>query len=514
MAGRPEEQELSNAPAGTTIAGRARTLSLLVILLAIFIDLIGVTILNVVLPSIQSELNAGPASLQWIQVGYSLALAVGIIAAARIGDLVGHKRVFVAGMIGFGITSALCAMAPSAEMLVGARVLQGLSAAAAIPQVLSQIQVMYGPRERGGPLAAYSSLSGLAATIGPVVGPLLLQWNLLDLSWRLTFWVNVPLAAIIVVASVKLLPESHAASADRVDTPGVALSAVGLLLLLYPLINAAGQTQWPAWSYVSIVAGLAVLAWFVVYERRVSARGGSPLIDMSLFRFRSTQGGLLVQFLFFVPTMGFFLVYMLYLQNGLGMSPLSAGLLMLPWSVAVPLFAALSAAVLLPRIGRLTVQIGLVVMAAGFALTAFTAAGATPQTSWLELVWGVLIGGAGMGMLVSTLMQLTLTDVPVESAGSGSALYNTVTQLAASVGVAVIGTVFFTQLAASGPSSAGPAQLYGGAISTSLWLGIGLLAAAFVSSFLLPRWPLDPSSFPLPHRPLEPVAAATPELGQ
>jgi EmrB/QacA subfamily drug resistance transporter len=489
MSYRSEEQVLSTAPQGAT-ANRARTLALFVILLAIFIDLIGVTILNVVLPSIQRDLHATPAHLQWIQVGYSLALAVGIVSGARLGDLLGHKRVFIGGMTGFAISSALCALAVGPDMLVAARVVQGLFAAAAVPQVLSQIQVMYGAHERGGPMAAYSSLSGLAATLGPIVGPLLLQWDLFGLNWRLAFWVNVPLALLVVVASARLLPESRADDAARIDLPGVAISAVGLLLVLYPLISAANQSQWPLWSYVSIVAGLVLLAGFVAYERRVAQRGGSPLVEMSLFRFRSAQGGLLVQFLFFVPTMGFFLVYMLFLQLGLGMSPLRAGLLMLPWSVAVPVFAALSAAVLLPRIGRVTVQIGLVVMAAGFAMTALVAADATQQTGWSDLIWGVLVGGAGMGMLVAPLMQLTLTDVPVASAGSGSALYNTITQLAASVGVAVIGTVFFTRLETVSRTTTGLAQRYGSAIATSLWLGIGLLAVAFASSFLLPRRPL------------------------
>lgn len=469
------------------VASKGRALALFVILLAMFIDLIGVTVLNVVLPSIQSDLAASPAHLQWIQASYTLALALGIVSGARLGDLVGHKRVFLAGMVGFALTSALCGLAPGADFLVGARLAQGLCAAAVVPQVLSQIQVMYAAEERGGPMAAYASLSGLAATVGPIVGPLLLEWNLWNSSWRLAFWINVPLALGVVVASVKLLPNSHTPGAARIDTVGMLISAAGLLLVLYPLISAADGGPWPLWSYLSIVAGVAVLAGFVAYERQVAARGGSPLLEVSLFRFRSVQGGLLVQLLFFVPAMGFFLVYMLFLQVGLGASPMRAGLMMLPWSVAVPVFATISAAVLLPRIGRLTVQLGLIVLAAGFALTALATTGATPDTGWGELVWGVVVGGAGMGMLVAPLMQLTLTDVPIASAGSGSALYNTTTQLAASVGVAVIGTVFFTSLDKVGHGPSEMAAGYGDALAISLWLGIGLLAVAFASSFLLPR---------------------------
>lgn len=472
------------------MASRGRTLALFVILLAMFIDLIGVTILNVVLPSIRSDLGASPAHLQWIQAGYTLALALGIVSGARLGDLWGHKKVFIVGMAGFALTSALCSLAPGPDVLVLARVLQGLCAAAVVPQVLSQIQVMYSAEERGGPMAAYASLSGVAATLGPVVGPLLLDWNLGGLGWRLAFWVNVPLALIVIAAAARLLPESRTAGAERVDAVGVFVSAVGLLLVLYPLISAADRASWPLWSYLSIVAGILVLGAFVAYERRVAARGGSPLLEVSLFRFRSVQGGLLVQLLFFVPVMGFFLVYMLFLQVGIGVSPMTAGLMMLPWSVAVPVFAAISAAVLLPRIGRKTIQLGVVVLAAGFTLLALPVAHANQDTGWGALVWGVVVGGAGMGMLVAPLMQLTLSDVPVNSAGSGSALYNTTTQLAASVGVAVVGTLFFTSLAGTGQGPAG----YGHALATSLWLGVGLLVVAFAASFLLPRRSVVPAA--------------------
>ncbi|WP_067810890.1 MFS transporter [Actinomadura kijaniata] len=470
-------------PAGADV-GRNRSLALTVILLAAFLDLIAVTILNVVLPAVQADLRAGPAHLQWIQAGYTLAFALGMISGARLGDMLGHRRVLVAGVAGFAAASALCGLAPDPDVLVAARVLQGLCAAAMIPQVLSQIQVMYAPEERGGPMAAFAALSGLAATLGPIVGPALLEWDLWGTGWRLVFWANVPLAALVAVAALRMLPDSRSPSADRLDLVGVALSAAGLLLVLYPLITAADRTGWPLWTWLSLAAGLAVLAVFARWERRVAA----PLVRMSLFRFRSVNGGLLVQMLFFVPTMGFFMVFMLFLQTGLGMGPARAGLVILPWSVAVPVFATM-AAVLSPRLGRATVQIGLVVMAAGFALIAVPAAAATPDTGWTDLVWGVLVAGAGMGLVVAPLTQLTLRDVPVADAGSGSALYNTVTQLAASVGVAVVGTFFFTRVRGTAPTRQALAERFGEAQAATLWLGVALLAVAFAASFLLPREP-------------------------
>jgi EmrB/QacA subfamily drug resistance transporter len=471
-------------PTTAPLRGRARTFALCAILLATFIDLMYVTLLNVILPSIETGLDASPSQLQWTLSGYTLALAVGIIAGARLGDLYGHKRVFLIGLLGFTAASALCALAPAATWLVVARVVQGLFAAAMLPQVLTQIQVMYAPEERGGPMAAFSSLAGLAATVGPVLGPALMTWDLGGQGWRLVFWLNVPVGLLCAAAAARYLPASRVPGAPRLDLAGVALSAAGLFLILYPLITASDGSAWPAWAWWSLSAGLALMAVFVFHQRGRKLAGAAPVLELGLFRFRSLSAGLVVQTLFFIPTMGFFLVFMLFLQNGLGLSPMRAGLTMLPWSVMVAVFAGFSAVVLLPRIGRGAVQIGLVLLVGGLALIAYTGANATDTAQWAPLLTGVFLGGAGMGMVVAPLAQLTLEDVPVEDAGSGSALFNTFTQLAASIGVAVIGFVFFTRIARAG----GPAgSLMGDAMATSLWAGIGMLAVALAATFLLPK---------------------------
>lgn len=464
----------------------ARSIALVAILLAAFMDLMDVTILNVLLPTIETDLDASPAQLEWMLSGYTLALALGLISGARLGDMFGRKRVFLIGVAGFAAASALCGLSMDASMLVAARVLQGLLAAVMIPQVLVQLQVRYAPHERGGAMAAFSALTGLAASVGPILGPALLSWNLWGAGWRLVFFINVVVGVITIVTCLKLLPESRATGAARLDLPGVAICTVGLLLVLYPLVTAADRGDWRAWTYATIAAGVAVLAGFVGYERRVSTRGGTPVLQVVLLRFRSVRGGLLVQLVFFVPVMGFFLIIMQFLQVGLGMSPLSAGLTMLPWSVATAVFAATSATLLLPKIGRATVQIGLLVIAAGFVLVAIPAAAATPQTGWLNVIAGMIVGGAGMGLIVAPLAQLTLTDVPVEHASSGSALFNATTQLAAAFGVAVIGSFFFTRLQHTGTT---PAASFGDALATSLWLAIGLLVVALAATFVLPRRP-------------------------
>jgi len=421
------------------IRGRARTLALAALLLATFLDLMYVTLLNVVLPSIEHDLAASPSRLQWMLSGYTLALAVGIISGARLGDLRGHKIVFLFGLLGFVAASAWCALSPTADWLVAARVMQGAFAAAMLPQVLTQIQLMYEPAERGGPIAAFSSLSGVAATVGPIFGPVLMAWDLGGLGWRLVFWLNVPVGLACAWAAARYLPASRVPGAPRLDPIGVALSAVGLFLVLYPLISVSDGSGWPAWIWASLSAGILVFGLFLWQQSRRGRAGKAPILEVSLFRFRSVSAGLGVQLLFFVPVMGFFLVFMLFLQNGLGLAPVNAGLVMLPWSILVAVFAAISAIVLVPRIGRGAVQIGLALLTAALVLVALTGATFTGAVNWWLLMTGVVIGGAGMGMVVAPLAQLTLSDVPVLKAGTASALFNSVTQVAASLGVAVIG---------------------------------------------------------------------------
>lgn len=468
---------------GTPIRGRARTLALTAILLATFVDLMYVTLLNVVLPAIEHGLGASPAQLQWMLSGYTLALAVGIVTGARLGDRFGHKHVFLVGLLGFTAASALCAAAPGADWLVAARIVQGAFAAAMLPQVLTQIQVIYPPAERGGPMAAFSSLAGLAATLGPLLGPALMNWDLAGQGWRLVFWIIVPVGLVCAAAAAKYLPHSRAEHAPRLDGTGVLLSAAGMFLLLYPLISHSDGSPWTPGTWGLLTAGLALTAVFVLHQQRRARTGKSPILTVALFRIRSFSGGLAVQTLFFIPVMGFFLIFMLFLQNGLRLSPARAGLVMLPWSVMVAVFAAVSAIALLPRLGRGTVQIGLAVLAAGLALIAYTGATATDTAAWWPLMTGVVIGGAGMGMVVAPIAQLTLGDIPVDEAGSGSAMFNTFTQLAASIGIAVIGLVFFTRIG----TGASPGSAIGAATADALWAGIAMLAAAFAATYLLPR---------------------------
>ncbi|MER6950390.1 MFS transporter [Nonomuraea sp. NPDC000554] len=463
---------------------------MVIVLLAAFMDLLDATIANIALPTIRSHLGASAAQIEWVLAGYTLAFALGVITGARLGDLYGYKRVFLIGMAGFTAASALCGAAPTPELLVAARILQGLCGAAMIPQVLSQIQLLYAPEERGRAIAAFSSLSSLAAALGPILGALLLESGWFGLGWRSVFWINVPVGIVAVLAAWHVLPEGRASTRPRLDLGGVALSGLGLLLVLYPLTIASDRGTWPAWTYAAFALGMLVLGVFYRYQRTLSDQGRSPLVEVSLFRIRSVAGGLLVEFLIFLPMMGFFFTLLQFLQAALGFTPLTVGVLMLAWPLANAAFAILGATVLLPRIGRATVQLGLVVMALGLAVLALTA-NSTSATSWGAFVPGVFIAGSGAGLAVAPLAQLTLQDVPAQHAGSGSGLFNTVIQLAASLGVALFGTLYFHpqpdrthQLA----HDAGPA------FAATMWISIALLAATLALSYLLPRKTSTPAT--------------------
>ena len=473
---------------GTHISGRARTAALLALLLATFMDLMDVTILFVVLPSITSDLGASPAAAEWASVGYTLALALTLITGARVGDRIGYKRAFLGGMAGFTLASVLCGLALSPEMLVGARVFQGLFAAVMVPQVLSLIQVMYAPAERGPAMAAYSTLTPLASAVGVVLGPVLMEWDVAGAGWRLVFFVNLVVGAIVLPFAWKLLPAHGGARSGRFDLGGVALSAAGTLLILYPLITSADRGTWPWWATVMVAAGVLVLGVFVGYQSRVTRRGGDPLIRISLFRTRSLTGGLLVQLLYLSATIGFFLVFLQFLQRGLDFTPLAAGLMLVPWSVMVALLAGVSAGVLLPRVGRRTIFLGLFVNAIGFAWLAVAAQNSTADTGWAQLLPGILIGAAGMGLVTAPVAVLTLSELTPRDAGAGSGLFNTFSQLGSSVGVAIVGTLFFVVVGHGQSDVDVPDTMrFGDALATSLWAGVGLLAVAFVVTWLLPR---------------------------
>jgi EmrB/QacA subfamily drug resistance transporter len=469
--------------ADAPIIGRARTAALISLLLASTMELIDTTIVNVTLPSIEADLGASGAQLQWMVAAYPLAFAVALITGSRLGDAFGRKRLFVGGLVGFIVMSAACGLAPNPETLVAFRALQGLGAAAMIPQVMSNIQVMYAPAERAKAMGAFTGLAGIATVAGPVLGAVLTEADIAGIGWRAIFLVNVPVGFLALYAALRFIPESRSTARPNLDPLGVLTLAGGLLAVLYPLTMGREQ-GWPAWGFALIVVGGLALARFVVSQRRTESAGREPLVALSLYRERSFAGGSAVLMLLFVSMGAYFLAQTIYLQAGLGWSVLKAGLTAIPFAVTTAAMAGYGVVVLAPKIGRTVLQIGALVLAAGAVVLAVVVQFATPDTTFWMFIPGFVVAGAGFGLMVAPIGMFTVADVPIDQAGSASGLFNTTGQLANAVGVAVLGTVFFE--IAERSTSRLPAEIFGPAFQVTLGLVAALMLLAGVVSWALP----------------------------
>ena len=479
---------------GPLPVGRARTIALLSLFLASTMELLDTTIVNVALPTIESGLSASAAQLQWMVAAYPLAFAVGLITGSRLGDLWGRKRVFVAGLVGFTLMSAACGFAPNAEALVGFRALQGLTAAAMIPQVLSSLQVMYAPHERAKAMGMFTGLAGLSAVLGPVIGAVLTEADLGGLGWRSIFLVNVPFGVLAIVAALRWVPESVAAQRPCIDARGVTVLAVGLLAVLYPL-TMGRELGWPAWVYAAMAVGVVVLALFARSQVRAERTGREPLVALSLYRGRGFGAGSAMNSLLFMAMSSYFLCQTIYLQAGLGWSVLHAGLAGVPFALTTTVFAGVGVAVLAPRIGRRVLQIGALTWAVGAVFIAAAVHGADASTSVWAFVPGFIVSGAGFGLMVSPIGVFTLAEVPVAKAGSASGLFSTTGQLSGAIGVAVLGSVFFSVVDAH--ASSVPVEMFRPAMEVALGALVVLMLVAAVVARQLPSHPV--ATGPAPH---------------
>jgi MFS family permease len=424
---------------------------------------------------------------------YPLAFAVALITGSRLGDLWGRKRVFLGGLVGFTLMSAACGFAPNAEALVGFRALQGLAAAAMIPQVLSSLQVMYAPHERAKAMGLFTGLAGLSAVLGPVIGAVLTEADLGGLGWRSIFLVNVPFGALAIAAALRWVPESVATHRPRIDLRGVSVLAVGLLAVLYPL-TMGRELGWPIWVYAAIGAGVVVLGLFARSQLLGERGGREPLVALSLYRGRGFAAGSGMNALLFMAMSSYFLCQTIYLQAGLGWSVLKAGLAGVPFALTTTVFAGIGVAVLAPRIGRRVLQIGALTWAAGAVVLAVAVHGADASTSVWTFLPGFVVAGAGFGLMVSPIGVFTLADVPVDKAGSASGLFSTTGQLSGAAGVAVLGSLFFSVVDAHGSVGAGqPVELFRPAMEVALAVLVALMVVAAVVARQLPAMPSEPA---------------------
>lgn len=440
---------MTRAPANEE---RRRWFALIALLLAAFMNLLDTTIVFMALPPMAAALGATYAALEWVIAGYTLAFATGLITGGRLGDIIGRKRVFMAGMAAFTLASVLAGLAPSAPVLIGARVLQGLAAAIMVPQVLAIIQVTFPVGKRVAALALYGITLGMAAVIGPLLGGVLTELDVFGLGWRPIFLINLPVGLVGLVAAGRLLDESRSPHPLHLDLVGVALGTVSVLLVAFPLVQ--GRTMgWPIWLFGLMALSLPAFIAFGVWERRKAHRDGSPLVEPSLFRERGFVAGLAVStaFLSALPSLWFVLV--IWLQVGLGYTPLTTALVAIGAPVA-SIFTAARAVRLVPMLGRhvLSIGFGLAVAAMGLFIATLQVAD-EGVTGW-HAVPSLVLFGLALGLINPVVLDFVLAAVDPKDAGSAAGVVGTFQQVGAALGIAVVGALFFGHLAGNAPSEA------------------------------------------------------------
>jgi EmrB/QacA subfamily drug resistance transporter len=427
-------------------------------LVAVFMELMDVTMANVAVPSIRKDLGASFGQVQWVVAGYSLAFAVALMTGGRLGDIWGRKKVFLAGLAAFVITSVTSGAAPSPNLLIASRVAQGMAAAVMLPQVLASISVWFPAGKREAAFGLFGAVTGLGGVVAPLIGGGLISANLFSLGWRPIFLINLPIGLITMAAAWFFVGESAVPAAPRLDLPGALTGALGVFLLVFPVIQgrAAG---WPSWGWVLLACGVPMLAAFAALEHRRARHGRSTVADLALFRRRSFSAGLLVTLIFFGGVTATAFILMIYLQAGFSYSPLRAGLSLVPLALALVAGSGLSVAAS-KRLGRTVLQAGCLVSAGGVIWLSLVTGSHTAALGFWDIVPPLVTFGLGLGLTVAPLTNFVLAGVPPHSAGSASGLQSAIIQAGNAVGVAVLGVIFFTLLAshAPAPSASHPAR--------------------------------------------------------
>jgi EmrB/QacA subfamily drug resistance transporter len=435
------------APAGDAGPDPRRWRAFAVCLVAGFMSLLDVSIVNVALPSLRQGLGASESDLQWVVSGYALAFGLVLVPMGRLGDVRGRRTVFVAGLVLFTAASAACGLAPSALALVAARLVQGVAGGILNPQVSGFVQELFSGPERGKAFGLLGATIGLSTAVGPLAGGALIGLFGTDHGWRAVFFVNVPIGIVAVVLALRLLPAraGRRPSAD-LDPGGVALLGLGVLLVLLPLVQ---ERTWEGWgTWLLVPAGAAVLAVFALWERRYARRGKEPMVLVDLFRLRSYGLGISIGLVYFVGFTGIFFVLALYLQEGLGYSALQAGLAVTPFALGSAVTAALGGRAV-DRLGRPLVAVGLLVTSVGLLGTDVVLGAAEGTGTGWAIAAPLLVAGLGSGLVISPNITISLSQVPVARAGSAAGVLQTAQRVGSATGIAVVGSLFFSRLAAS-----------------------------------------------------------------
>lgn len=428
-----------HCPTTISTVNRPPWVGLFVLLLAGFVTIFDLFVVNVAVPSLQAELEASLPQINFIVAGYELAFGLLLITGGRLGDLYGRRRLFIIGMAGFTFASLLCGIAPTIETLIAARVVQGLAAAFLFPQVYASIRVNFSGNDSKRAFGFLGMTLGLAAITGQVLGGFLVEANILDLNWRTIFLINVPLG-LLAIAMRQFIPETHSPDHTKLDWLGVTLISLSLTLLLVPLIEVPnhGLQFWNLFALTGAI--ISLIAFYRQQERRRKA-GDHPLIDMTLVRQpRFAQGGLLV-LLIYSTASSFFLCFALLAQTGSGLSPFEAGIIFMPSSIAFVVLS-LCAPRIISHLGTPAIAVGGIVYALSFAIMVIQVWIAEAELLVSHLMLVLIVVGGAQAMIMTPLLNLVLGFVDHRQAGMASGVISTLQQVGAALGVAVVGILF------------------------------------------------------------------------
>lgn len=477
----------TSAPPGAPAAGTdpRRWTMLIVALVAMFMAIFDFYVINIATPSLQSQLHIGEAALELVIGGYTFTYASLLVTGGRWGDVFGYKRLFMLGMGLFTAASLFCGIAQDGTQLVVVRLVQGVGAALMVPQVVAFIAVAFPPPERPKALSWFGATIGLAVVAAQILGGALLSADVASLGWRVIFLVNIPVGAVTLLFAARLLPDAKAARRPKQDVVGNLGIALTLGLAVLPIV--IGRSEgWPVWGWAMLGCAVPLAIATAVYEKRLPARGGEPMLDLRLFRNRSYSVGVLTVVGVMTFYAGFIFGMTLFLQAGLGLSPAEAGLTFGPMGLG---FAASSflARPLLMRFGVAVINAGQVLLVLSTAvLLAELRASGTDTSAW-EMVVPMVLGGMGTGVTLPALTGVVMSKVAPQQAGVASGLLSTAQQFANTLGVAVFGALYFHTLG----DRPGKGD-YVHALEVVGGTGIGVSLVTLAATFLLPRGPMGP----------------------
>jgi EmrB/QacA subfamily drug resistance transporter len=472
------------------MAERARWWALTAVSLATLMSYLDNNVVNVALPTIEHSLHLSVSGLEWIVSSYLLVLGGLLLVGGRVADVYGRRRMFLAGLVIFTLSSLAAGLAGSAGVLIAARAVQGLGAALVMPSALAIIAATFtNAKERTAAIGIWGAVGALGLALGPAIGGVISQ----HLHWGWIFLINVPLGAITLAIAIPFIAESRgespalageagarpATAAARLDVPGLIASALALFALTYALIEGGDK----GWTSPLIIGAFAVAAVAVGIFLAIESRSAYPMIPLRIFRSASFSGGIGTMMIWSFGVLGIYFFTSLYLQSNLGFSPTKAGLAFVPMALCLALAAVLSPRVV-PLLGaHRTVALGMAIMTVGLVLFAGLGAGAT----FGSLLPGFILFGLGAGLMNVPLTNAVLDGVPTAQAGIASALFNASREVAGLLGVTVVGAVLRSSESASLRSGTQPAQAFIDGYHSGLWLTIGLLAAGVVLSYLTLR---------------------------